>query len=279
MKKIFLLTIISIITVLTIYSQTVSDVAFVQKGQKIEVNYSLKGAKFNQKFNVSLYVSTNGGKVYTGPLVNVSGDVGTSVESGLNKKILWDVYQEMPGFGGQVVFDVKALVIEEKIKPQLYVGLRGSQTAPIGIVAGLTGKVGFYASIRMNPGLLKKSDYETNGTIVTNYTGKGYYSFTSNESTQRLSATAGLQFQTGKKVHLYLGGGFAKYNLLWEFRETQYSSIVSGKAWAKHTGESFLGAEAEAGIFVQFKHIFVSLGASSPGFKWVDGMLGLGYIF
>jgi hypothetical protein len=279
MKRILILISLMTISLLSAYSQTVSDVAFSQKKNQIEISYNLTGAKFYQYFSVALYVSNNGGITYQGPMTKVTGDAGIDIAGGRNKKITWDVFKEMPDFGGNVKLDVRATVMEKKLKKRFFIGYKGTQTAPFGIVAGMTGKIGFYVSGRMNSNYFEKTTYETDGETVTNYNTTGYYSFLSDNKTQRLSVTAGLQFQVGWKVHLYAGAGFSQYILLWQIQEYDYPDTPKGKQWVKHTGESFSSFEAEAGIMLQLKHFFLSAGAASPGFKWADFAFGAGVVF
>ena len=164
----------------------VSNVSFKQKGQQIEVSYNITGAKFFQFFNVDIYVSIDGGKTYQGPLKEVSGDVGKEIRTGAGKKVYWDVFNEMPDFGGNVAFDVRAIVMEKKLPNRFYTGYKGTYTAPIGVVAGLTGKTGFYVSARLNPVYFENVSYETEGEEILDYNETGYYAYSENDKTQRL---------------------------------------------------------------------------------------------
>jgi len=97
------------------YSQTISDVFFyLTKDQFIVVKYNISEAQSTQYFNVSLWVSRDGGTTFTGPLKHVTGDVGKRIRRGTGKEIQWDVNKEIPGFGGEIVFDVQADVIQKQ---------------------------------------------------------------------------------------------------------------------------------------------------------------------
>jgi len=276
-KKLLLIT-ISLFFGIYSYAQNITNVSFVQKDQTIVVNYDISG-KFYQKFNVDLYVSMDGGKTFIGPLEKVTGDVGPNITESNNKTIIWNVIQEKPDFGGNVVFDVKAIVITENIRKKFYVGYKGSLTAPIGLTIGLTGKTGFYLSARMNLEYNASSDFETDGETVTNYYEEGYYVFNQNDKTQRISVTGGLQFQVGRKLHIYGGIGYSIYNLYWEIEKYDYPDIKTGSAWVKHTGESFSGIEAEAGLMFEIKNIYISGGISSPGILWIEPAICAGILF
>lgn len=279
MKRLLIDSLLLFIAILPTYSQTVSNVNFLQEGQQIEIRYDLTGARFYQYFNIEVYVSTDAGKTYEGPLQHASGDVGPDIKEGINKKVLWDVFKEMPTFEGDVLFIIRATVMKKKLKRRPFIGYKASYTAPFGAVAGLTGKTGFYISARINQAYFETSAYETDGVSIIDYEETGYYTFLSKDKTQRLSITAGLQFQIGWKVHLYIGGGLAQYNLLWQIEQYDYPSTFKGNQWVKHSGESFSSFEVEAGMMLQFNHFFLSAGATSPKFEWVDVTLSAGFVF
>ncbi len=87
-----------------IFAQNVSDVAFYQEGKNIVVTYLL-----DEKADVTVQVSTDGGATYSAPLKHVSGDVGKDITVGA-KQIIWDVLAEYDSFtGDNVVFLVQAI--------------------------------------------------------------------------------------------------------------------------------------------------------------------------
>jgi len=279
MKKLFFLFSLLLVAYTFGTAQTVSHVRFAQKGQMIEIHYDIRGAAFYEHFNAELWVSTDGGVTFTGPLKHVTGDVGLNIEEGQDKTITWDVYKEMPDFGGAIVFDVRATLIQEEVARQFYIGYKGSYFAPLGVVIGMTGRTGFYLSARINPGFLESPDYNTDGESFEDYGDARYFSFTGIDKTQRLSATAGLQFQVSKSTHLYVGGGYTTYGLLWEMEMYDYPAELTGTSWANHTGESYSGVELEAGLMISMGHFFLSAGAALQNFKFLDGTIGIGVIF
>ncbi len=104
MKKISTIIILCFV-VLTLSAQKATNVVARQVGKNIEVTYDLDKAS-----DVSLSVSTDGGRTYSQPLVHVSGNVGKGVTSGSNKKIIWDVLSEHESLiYGSVVFMVNTL--------------------------------------------------------------------------------------------------------------------------------------------------------------------------
>ncbi len=87
------------------YSQKITNVSNRQEQSTIIVSYDLE-TKFPCK--IELYVSTNGGTTWQGPLKKVSGDIGANVSSG-NKSITWNVLEEFEQLrGDNIVFKVSA---------------------------------------------------------------------------------------------------------------------------------------------------------------------------
>ncbi len=82
-------------TAIASYGQRITNIEPEKQGNKIIVHYDIRGARFNEHFNVSLYVSKNGGKTFQGPLEAVSGDIGKGIQEGTDKKIVWDVFKDV----------------------------------------------------------------------------------------------------------------------------------------------------------------------------------------
>ena len=86
-------------------AQTVTNVTAEQQGNALMVHYNLTT---ESPCEVSLFVSLSGGKAWTGPLLNVSGDVGKGVSAGVNT-IYWEVLEEMEQLvGSGIQFKVVA---------------------------------------------------------------------------------------------------------------------------------------------------------------------------
>ncbi len=102
-KQIFLFFII--LNVVTTYSQKVNNITFKQEQSMIIVYYDLE-TKTPCKIN--MYVSTNGGTLWEGPLKKVIGDVGDKITSG-NHSITWNVLDEVDELrGDKIMFQVRA---------------------------------------------------------------------------------------------------------------------------------------------------------------------------
>jgi uncharacterized protein (TIGR02145 family) len=92
---------------ITTYAQKVSNITFRQEQSNIIVTYDLET---KTPCKVSLYVSTNGGTTWQGPLCKVTGDVGKKIVSG-NNNIAWNVLEEFDELkGDNIKFQVKAII-------------------------------------------------------------------------------------------------------------------------------------------------------------------------
>lgn len=265
----------------SVFSQTVNNVRPVVEEDKITVHYTIYKAKFYQSFNVSLYVSMDGGKTYQGKLKAVSGDVGENVTKG-DKKIIWDVSKDVAALEGDVVFDVRAEVIEKERQKSLFLSYFGSYYSPIGLQFGQLGKTGWYISARANSKFAAKADYNTNNTGIIDYNGKGYYVLDDKELQKSYTISAGLNFQLGWDFFLYAGVGYGQNQLLWHINEYAYpDDEFLGDTYAKHTEYSYAGFEIETGFIIRTKKILISAGAANLAFKkdLTEFTFGLGYNF
>ncbi len=91
---------------ITANAQKVSNISFRQEQSTIIVSYDLE-TKTSCK--VSLFVSTNGGTTWQGPLTKVTGAVGNKIVSG-SHSITWKVLEEFEELkGDNIKFQVKAI--------------------------------------------------------------------------------------------------------------------------------------------------------------------------
>jgi formylglycine-generating enzyme required for sulfatase activity len=79
-------------------AQEIKNVQFTANDKQVEITYSIQNADSKQKFDITLYISQDGGKNYNPALQSVSGDVGTGIAPGYSKLILWKPLQE-EGYG------------------------------------------------------------------------------------------------------------------------------------------------------------------------------------
>src|SRR4030042_3043811 len=86
------------------YGQQIDNITWSEQGEKIIVTYDITGANYFEQFTVALYVSTDDGRTFLGPLKEVTGDVGINISDGKYKTVTWNVLDEYPGFGGKLIF-------------------------------------------------------------------------------------------------------------------------------------------------------------------------------
>jgi hypothetical protein len=276
---------ISIITVVLISitcvlsAQTISKIKSVVVGNNIEVQYVVKGLKLNQTLTVSLYVSSDGGSTFQGPMLEVKGDVGEKIFNGPHS-ITWEAMKEMSFGDVNAVFDIRAVVVSEKIKKNWFVAYSGNLVTPIGIRVGTLGGVGWYIAGQSNtkPGLTGSYTYK-DGTI-TDYTPLSWYEFTSKHVVSAYTVFGGVTWQVARKFFLYGGAGYGKEEVLYEINEYSYDGNAPlGTDYAKDSDNSAKGIAVEAGLLFKTGKIVIIGGASSVAFKIPNWQAGIGYSF
>ncbi len=91
------------ICLLPLAAQNVTNVDFWQEGKKVNISYNL-----DKTADVTVLMSTDGGKTFSSPLKQVTGGVGKDVTPGYNT-IVWDVLSEYDKLvGDNICFLVSA---------------------------------------------------------------------------------------------------------------------------------------------------------------------------
>lgn len=86
-------------------------------GRNVVVHYTLDdGEKANRQFLVQLYSSQDN---FTTPLTRVSGDFGTEVTAGFDKKIVWDITKELGSYEGTLSLELRGRVYVPFVKLNL----------------------------------------------------------------------------------------------------------------------------------------------------------------
>lgn len=106
-RQLFLIFTAALMPVVPALAQEFGKVQVNQLGQKINIDYSIFGEAIGQKFNVTPYYSTNGGKSFS-PMHNVRGNYGSNVLGGCNQLIIWDVEAEEADSHERYVFKLQA---------------------------------------------------------------------------------------------------------------------------------------------------------------------------
>lgn len=277
-KAIFLLIIFMGFSFL-LNAQRVVNIEPVRSGNNMVISYKITGARFNQKFDVSLYVSTDGGETFLGPLKAVQGDVGEDIPSG-EHKITWNVFKEVNSLKGDIVFDVKARVTDEKIPKEFMVSYLGSLDAPLGITVGQLGKMGWYASVKTGTNF-NSPQYTYGGEEWDpEFSDPQYYLFNDVEELRRLSITGGLTWQLGRNFFIFTGGGFGMKDHLWQMELYDYDTdSKTGEEYVKQPDYSYAGAELEAGFILRIGSFLLEGGATTVNFKYTNVTMGVGLAF
>jgi hypothetical protein len=287
MKKLFTTLCTLVLCAVYIRAQQVSKVEFKQGPENtIIVSYKITGAKFNQSFDVSLYVSKDGGGTFHGPLKEVSGGVGKGISGGQHN-ITWDVFKEVATLDGDITFDVRVQVIEKEIPIRFFAGLAGSVSVPetdyasFGITAGQTGKTGWYIAARFNPAFFKgPADYACNDERITDYNGDGYYVFDDKTLKPQLSITSGLNFLVAKDFYLFAGAGYGTRKYLWHINNYSYpdEKLVSD-SYASHEDYEVSGIQLDGGAMLRIGKILVHGCVTNLNLQYMSVAAGIGIEF
>jgi uncharacterized protein (TIGR02145 family) len=108
-------------TALHTRAQRVTNVTAEQQGQELLIHYHLEA---DGPVEVLLYLSTDRGSRWEGPLKSCSGDVGPNVAPGSGKRIRWEVLKDRELVGDGIAFKVvaKGGVKKDWLNPALTYG-------------------------------------------------------------------------------------------------------------------------------------------------------------
>lgn len=110
----FLLT-ICCCSIVAVQAQTVSIKNVELAGEKIIVHYDLEDGNPNNEYKLDLYASTDN---YATPLAKVKGDVGLEVKPGADRKIEWNIREELGAYKGKIALEVRGKVYIPFVKIQ-----------------------------------------------------------------------------------------------------------------------------------------------------------------
>jgi len=286
MRNIFITIILIIICSYKVLAQEISNVNSELNGNSINITYDLKGAKYNQVFNVLLYVSFDGGNTFQGPMKSVTGDVGINIKAG-SKKITWEPFKDVHSLEGNIVFSIKAEVIDQKLEKHFFVHYTGNYSlrdagfsAPFGLSVGQIGKIGWYASARINLSAFSKSEYDYDGNDVIGYDKVLYYEYDNNHKYPSMEALAGITAQIRWNIFLYGGLGYGYQKYYWHMNEYDYmDNSLQSDSYLDYTDYSVSGIAAEAGVIIRAKKLSFNVGYSTLNFSYSNIVFGLGFNF
>ena len=260
-------------------AENASNVRIRQEGKSIIITYDL-----SKRSVVRVLMSSNNSSYYT-ELKAVSGNVGKSVPAGKARKIVWHPLEEKSEFVAKNVrFKVEALSSYDyytqnaKIKT-LVMGQVGYSVAPqlsYGVLIGqMYHGIGWYANFRSNFNFMASPELvcDENGVIngeMPFYTGK--------KQSSHLVINAGfmmnfLEWSAKNKFNtlgIYIGGGYGKRELQWE---------MAGGNWVKYAPTEVAGFSGGIGLFGSINGATLSVGMNTIDFKYVDVVVGVGFMF
>lgn len=246
----------------------------------MEISYEISGAEFNQKFTVDLFVSTDGGITYKGPMTILSSG-NTEIIEGVNK-LVWDIFKDINSLEQELFFDIRATVIEEEIEKLYFIQYSAgalvssmNYVTPFGFRIGRVGKIGWYAAGYFNT--FATTDYNYDGESME---GNIFYEFTDETLYPRMAILAGITYQVGRNAYLFAGAGFATKKYYMQINEFNANgSIKNAEQWVNVTTHDEAGVEIEAGSIFNFNKLSVSLGLSTFNFKHLGINAGVGVAF
>ncbi len=275
--KHLLLTVIALLLLMAANAQVIKNTDFKQKGNAIVVTYDL-AVPIDKTAEIDLYVSTDGGRSYKGPLKAVSGDVG-KVEADGSKKITWKVFDEFEALQGDITFEVRAKLRNVPVENEFFMAYNISGSSFVGLTIGSVGRWGWYLRGKTNLNFAQ-ADYTTTDQALTDFDGSGYYLYTDQTQQTRLGLTVGAVKRLGKTIYVYAGGGYGSRTLLWNAEEYTYEDeSLTGDLWAEHEDQSATGAEIELGLMFRMGKINLSAGVNTIGFSFFEANGGIGLFF
>ncbi|NJN41030.1 MAG: hypothetical protein HC811_01040 [Flammeovirgaceae bacterium] len=106
MKRILLIPLF-ILIVVTAVGQKVFITKVELAGEKIIVHYNLEDSNPGSEYLLSLYTSRDN---FAAPVVKVTGDVGSGIKPGSNKKIEWSIIQDYGAYKGKIALEIRGRI-------------------------------------------------------------------------------------------------------------------------------------------------------------------------
>ena len=84
-------------------AQKIENVKATINGDDIIITYDLSGNE-GQEFKINLYASNSN---FSKPIVKASGDIGSRITVGKDKRVVWNAKNEIPDYKGDLVIEVR----------------------------------------------------------------------------------------------------------------------------------------------------------------------------
>lgn len=91
----------------SVFGQRVTIKKVELAGEKIVVFYDLDDSNSSNEYLLNLYSSADN---FVNPLTRVTGDVGSGIKPGVNKRMEWNIRQELGGYKGKIALEVRGRV-------------------------------------------------------------------------------------------------------------------------------------------------------------------------
>lgn len=267
------------LSVQPIAAQRITNVRFAQSGQAVQVFYTLSRLPYDAFMMLDLYVSTDGGERFVGPLMQVRGDIG-KVDTNGAKSVVWQAVDERGGLDGLIVFEFRGEVQRKKQEADNLLMYSVSGSSGFGLMYGRVARWGGYVRGKTNFSFTDAS-YTCDNSGEFNYESNDtYYTVDKEARRSRLGITAGALFRPCGTVYLFAGGGYGYRRLMWHARTFDNTSDHPiGDLWAVNTSCSAEGIEAEVGGIYRYKRLAVSIGVNTVGFSFFEVNGGIGLFF
>lgn len=260
-------------------AQNINKVQAVDEGRFIKVSYVVSGLKFNESLITSLYISTDGGNTYLGPMKEVTGQTGKGIRNGYHE-IFWDARKELPFAEAELVFDVRGVLEVEVIRKRFFSSLTGNPITPIGLRFGQLGKTGWYVEARSSLSPMQDIKFDFKDNHVVDYDEPGYYKFSDYHGYSSIALLGGLTLQAGRSVFFNFGIGYALEDCLFQIEEYTYdSNTMEGKSYVRDLSNSYSGFELDAGMILRFNHLLISGTATYLNLSKLGWTAGVGISF
>lgn len=165
----------------------------------------------------------------------------------------------------QTVYELNLSLIESTLKKTRAVIMPAFNYNPsqgsFGLMVGFVKKAGLYAKVVSDFNFISVED---KGDDLSNQW------LTGNTQTSRLAITGGVLLRLAPVLYTYAGCGYGYRKYAAETSSGEYLTVSST------TYDSF---EAELGLMLRLKNIGISIGAQSNGFNYIEGTVGVGFMF
>ncbi len=107
----------------TVAAQKIENVKATINGDDIIITYDLSGSE-GQEFKINLYASNSN---FSKPIVKASGDIGSRITPGKDKRVVWNAKNEIPDYKGDLVIEVRgeAGVVSSSVRPLSFLSPSG----------------------------------------------------------------------------------------------------------------------------------------------------------